>query len=155
MFTLSVIYEDMARAAEIFILGTTMVILMTVLPKINFLALEVSSVIDMIISGVQKAEFNVKKLTISNKLARFNLALLARYLFVLLMMFFGFYFLLTNLMRRMLQQNRAIAVTNNDYAADLTMSIDARYLERDLFSSLLQHCLTSFSLLRLKTSTER
>ena len=67
-----------------------------------------------------------------------------RYLFVLFLMFLGFWFIGQNLMRRMQQQNRAKAVQNHDYDTEAQISKDLGFITQETFSSLLRNCLSRF-----------
>ena len=104
-------YEQAARILEMFAILTTILLLISLLPKYNIYTSEINSVIDMIFFGI-------------------------RYLFVLVLLFLGLWFIGQNMFRRTLQNNRHYSIRANDYDAEHTQSTDIPFATGDAFSVL-------------------
>jgi len=106
-------YEIAARLFEIFAILTTILIILSLFPKINMYTCEINSVIDMIFYGI-------------------------RYLIVLTLLFMGFWFIGQNLFRRAHENNRILGVKNADYAFENVISNDLPFTSVDTLSKLLR-----------------
>lgn len=106
-------YEVASRMFEMFSVITTILILMSIFPKMNMYTCEINSVIDMIFYGI-------------------------RYLIVLTLLFMGFWFIGQNLFRRAHENNRILGIKNADYAFENVISNDLPFTSVDTLSKLLR-----------------
>ena len=106
-------YEIAARLFEIFAVLTTILIILSLFPKVNMYTCEINSVIDMIFYGI-------------------------RYLIVLTLLFVGMWFIAGNLYRRAKENNRSKSIQNGDYANEIVMTNDLPYVSVDTLSTLLK-----------------
>lgn len=103
----------MARTLEVVSILSTILIIMAICPKFNVYTAEINSVIDMLILGM-------------------------RYLFVLMILGVGLFFIAQNLYRRSIENSRDLAIANKDYEHEKRLTIDLLHNNMDTMSRIIR-----------------
>lgn len=107
-------YEVAARTLEIIVILTTMILIITIFPKLEIYSMEINSVIDMLVLGL-------------------------RYMVVLCMLLAGLLFSGQNLYRRAINLNRMESIRNGDYVTEETLTKNMDFTSLDTFSLVIRN----------------